>query len=46
MCPTSNFFMGMAASLTTYFAHKAAVDGDSDEMLKGETWYGIYGARN
>ena len=46
LCPTANFFYGMCASLTTYFAHKADVDNDPDSMLEGETWYGPYGARN
>ena len=46
LCPTANFFMGMGTALTTYFAHKTDVDNDPDEMLKGETWYGQYGARN
>jgi hypothetical protein len=44
LCPTANFFMGMGTSLTTYFAHKAHVSNDPEEMLKGETWYGPYGA--
>lgn len=44
--PAINFFLGLGAATTAYYAHKAVEGTDLEAMEKGQSWYGEYGARN
>ena len=37
--PMTNYFMGITASQTAYYAHKSAVGTDYSQLGEGTKWY-------